>query len=508
VKRELRSLTVQDREIFLEAVAELWWNDDNTGKQKYGPRFTSVSTFTEQHSLASGDIMCDQFHEGSAFITHHLALQNAFELSLRSVNPAVTLPYWDFTIEGEIIKNLNQTPSYMLNVSDFFSDVWFGSVDKNHHIIDSRFAHSLIPKSESGVRNSYGYVRSYWNNNPDKEVTRSLFSTCGLEPLNKRIPTCQDHFDLVNTSTLGEFQLLSPARGHGPMHVHSGGMWGGCTEAYKEFSDKWSDVLDADMTEHEVKSYDFSGEWEWGYESPRRQIIEYMVMGEYFHIYRALWRSHMCSASQLPALLECPKSCDDNAPLDECKCDVKALVNGTIDWTEIYPCVISSSYALELFQKLMPTELVKDLVTMIATVPVAEGDMLESASPADILFWVIHPTIERLLQAKRLYTVSQIGNTSFTKWSKPQQETWLQYSFYDLKEGENAFHPGNYTCRGHAAGDPALASVLQMTDIIYTNDLDGDGVLTNLEFYEALDPNEMNNNDYVFDNFDWDHCNE
>ena len=156
----------------------------------------------------------------------------------------------------------------------------------------------------------------------------------------------------------------------------------------------------------------------------------------------------------------------------------------------------------------MPTELVKDLVTMIATVPVAEGDMLESASPADILFWVIHPTIERLLQAKRLNTVSQIGNTSFTKWSKPQQETWLQYSFYDLKEGENAFHPGNYTCRGHAAGDPALASALQMTDIIYTNDLNGDGVLTNLEFYEVLDPNEMNNNDYVFDNFDWDHCNE
>jgi hypothetical protein len=118
---------------------------------------------------------------------------------------------------------------------------------------------------------------------------------------------------------------------------------------------------------------------------------------------------------------------------------VKALVNGTIDWTEIYHCVISSSDALKLCQKLMPTELVKDLVTMIATVPDAEEDMLESASPADIFFWVIHPTIERLLQAKRLNTVSQTGNTSFTKWSKPQQETWLQYSFYDLKEGENAY---------------------------------------------------------------------
>ena len=36
-------------------------------------------------------------------MAHHLALTVAFEASVRAVNPAVTIPYWDFTIEGETI---------------------------------------------------------------------------------------------------------------------------------------------------------------------------------------------------------------------------------------------------------------------------------------------------------------------------------------------------------------------------------------------------------------------
>ena len=37
-------------------------------------------------------------------------------------------------------------------------------------------------------------------------------------------------------------------------------------------------------------------------------------------------------------------------------------------------------------------------------------------------------------------------------------------------------------------------------------DADGDGVVTNWEFYLSLDPNDIEGNDYVFDNFDWPHC--
>ena len=37
-------------------------------------------------------------------------------------------------------------------------------------------------------------------------------------------------------------------------------------------------------------------------------------------------------------------------------------------------------------------------------------------------------------------------------------------------------------------------------------DIDGDGVESNWEFFLAMDPNNINGNDYVWDHFDWDHC--
>ena len=102
---------------------------------------TSVGNFVAAHSEASNDNMCDEFHDGTGFLTHHLALTNSFEVNcwplkinllqcfhcmapyltsshilflelswlllqaaVRSVDPSVTMPYWDFTIEGEAIR--------------------------------------------------------------------------------------------------------------------------------------------------------------------------------------------------------------------------------------------------------------------------------------------------------------------------------------------------------------------------------------------------------------------
>ena len=39
--------------------------------------------------------------------------------------------------------------------------------------------------------------------------------------------------------------------------------------------------------------------------------------------------------------------------------------------------------------------------------------------------------------------------------------------------------------------------------IIDTND---DGIASNWEYFIAMDPNNMDGNDYVWDHFNWDHC--
>uniref|UniRef100_A0A6C0KJH1 PKD domain-containing protein n=1 Tax=viral metagenome TaxID=1070528 RepID=A0A6C0KJH1_9ZZZZ len=507
VKRELRSLSESDRKAFLKAASKLWKYTTEEGRAKYGDKFTGISTLVEEHALASNDIKCDQFHEGSGFFTHHFAITQTFEAALRSIDPSVTVPYWDFTIEGQQITDADAKPSYFLEITPFLSDEWFGSVDENDHIQDSHFAFAQMPKvtNTSIVSpNSYGYVRSYWNNNNDPYVTRHLFDVCGVEPENKRIPDCQAHYDIVNTQTLSDFQILSPNDGHGTVHVHLGGMGGGCIESYQNFTDTWSYLLDADMTPDDIMSHGFSmDEWVWGTIAPRRNMLEKMVMGEYFHVYKSLWRSHMCAKDGTPNLLVCPESCDDSVSPTECKCQVESLVNGTTTWENIYECVLSG-HSQAVFAKFFPTEFIEDMVLLLATMPSIEGEMIESASPADIMFWVIHPTLERLLSAKRLG--ANFADQKTTKWTTAE-ETWYSFSYFSLAENENAYWPEAYTCTGHNATDPALPSSLPWLDGFETlADSDGDGIISNWEYYVAIDPNNVDGVDYVFDTFDWDHC--
>ena len=49
--------------------------------------------------------------------------------------------------------------------------------------------------------------------------------------------------------------MLSPADGHGLMHVQIGGLWGGCSDVYTvytQFSEKLRNVLEANMTNKSV----------------------------------------------------------------------------------------------------------------------------------------------------------------------------------------------------------------------------------------------------------------
>ena len=187
-------------------------------------------------------------------------------------------------------------------VTEMLSDEWFGSVDENNHIADSRWAHTVMPKQRdklSSVKNSYGIIRSYWNNNPDEEINRFLFKTCGVEPEWKKIPACEEHWAVLNAYNLGAFQQIAPGDGHGPMHVQLGGMGGGCVEKYQQFLEKWGDFLAQDVTEAELNSINYAvamnkadmeaagyTKWKWGYSAPRQLMFDKAIMGEYFHIYR------------------------------------------------------------------------------------------------------------------------------------------------------------------------------------------------------------------------------
>ena len=76
--------------------------------------------FLLSNASKGGTKDCDHWHQGAGFVTSHMGLTLMYEQSLQAVNPAVTVPYWDFTLE-----------STFFGASDFrtsgvFADDWFG----------------------------------------------------------------------------------------------------------------------------------------------------------------------------------------------------------------------------------------------------------------------------------------------------------------------------------------------------------------------------------------------
>jgi len=100
------------------------------------------------------------------------------------------------------------------------------------------------------------------------------------------------------------------------------------------------------------------------------------------------------------------------------------------------------------------------------------GDMLDSGSPSDPVFWPIHPTMERLLLRWRMFD--------------GLDEEWPTsgYSLY----GD--------TCTGHAPSD----------NLEYFS-YEGKDDWTNQKLYDFYDPHE-DNLPYVYHHFMWSHCSE
>lgn len=82
VRREIRTLSDTERQAFFDAVNTL----KNDG---------SYDALANMHM----GIVIDSGHEGPAFLGWHREYLVAFETALRRVNPSVSLPYWDSTLD-------------------------------------------------------------------------------------------------------------------------------------------------------------------------------------------------------------------------------------------------------------------------------------------------------------------------------------------------------------------------------------------------------------------------
>ena len=75
---------------------------------------------------------------------------------------------------------------------------------------------------------------------------------------------------------------------------------------------------------------------------------------------------------------------------------------------------------------------------------VAVGDQIESASPADASFWVIHPNLERLFHAKMLS-----GAFETTEWPSDQVNDHVCDKSYCYSPSNGSFGYFDECCYGH-----------------------------------------------------------
>ncbi|CBJ34261.1 hypothetical protein Esi_1792_0001 [Ectocarpus siliculosus] len=51
------------------------------------------------HLDGAGVSDCDHWHDDAGIMTHHVGYTMLFEQALQVVDPSVTIPYWEYTIE-------------------------------------------------------------------------------------------------------------------------------------------------------------------------------------------------------------------------------------------------------------------------------------------------------------------------------------------------------------------------------------------------------------------------
>jgi hypothetical protein len=457
VRREIRKLLDSDREAFFNAIAVLQRVPTKVGQRLYGSKYLSKDYLVRLHLYYGGMAGCDHWHQGPGFVTSHMAYTMLFEQSLQSVNPAVTVPFWDFTLESTFYE------PHTWRRSSIFARDWFGDAspaNELHTVTAGRFAYAPTmanAREFSAVYNSYGLLRAPWNNDPSPFVTRSS-QVYGL-PNNMKPSGCNEYARVLKFTNWIDFSRQLNSAAHGHIHETVGGSW------------------------------DHSFGRSVGPATPAVFTFAHMIQA----LSKDVWRS---------GFLECPESCELNVPWEKCRCTCpteKRQGMSDYDMLRASGVLASTSYfdadkhLIESFVD--PTDgqvhyslqntttktageeaaIYSDLLRYVCD-PGHIGTMFQASSSNDVIFWVLHPTIDRLWHWKRLGDPQFVEDWPHNEGScyghNPEDLQPLKKGLFGEKEAERSGTANYYR---------------------------------NSELYEQLHP-ENEKLPYVYADFSWPHC--
>ncbi|CBJ25520.1 ortho-aminophenol oxidase [Ectocarpus siliculosus] len=473
VRREIRTLTDEERVELLDAMHQIWTVrvSGGNGIELFGDGYADISSINRLHFKAAQNKSCDHFHDGLGFLTSHSMLTNTFEYSLQRVNPKLTVPYWDFTIEYHEAEIAGDDNEMTIN-SPLFQESWFGTADPVDNVVkDGRWANTEIPAMDPSspgelIPDVYGLLRSRWTINSSPYLTRGLGKLCDGSVVDTYgWPSCEEHHNLVmDYDDFYSWVSKSMYSPHGPVHTWIGGVLN-CEDTISSVS---SLVGEKNANSLSLKTFDQR---------------------------KNLWRD---------GFFECEGSAAVGTPADEllssgkCGCLGYDLSQGD-DWKTIYT---NSTVDFDDVIGDYDDETKRQVVAAVCASTIFDGDHLHAGSSLDPTFWAMHPTMERLFMFSSL-----TGQLTDFHW--PDSE----FSYTDSDGNIVVETTGIYgdTCHGHGGSDVFPFDLLDGDDDAFQikTGMPGNGEtgnkLTNREVLAVLDA-RFNMLPYVYDNFRWDHC--
>lgn len=456
VRREIRAMSDDARNRYLDAVLVMTTLTAAEGRARYGDAFRTTNELMRIHLNLAGDRDADRLHSGLGFLMQHVALSNAYELALRTIDPSVALPYWDFTLDYAIVNSGGEGLVSDYWKLDMWRDDWFGNatISPYHTPIKGRFAYQVVDKDwNSTIRNPYGYLRSPWNMNKNKFVTR-VHKLGGVTGKAMEWPDCQSHFDITfSYDSVYDYMWDIENAPHGAVHVMIGG--------YLRTGDVF-DELDGVIPDTAIG-----------------EAMQYL-----YAIVKGLWRN-MPHATDSSVHFNYPTYCSDDTPQTECH---MICPHGWNDTDGNFYEKFVASYESKWPWLANITEHWATFAKWLCNTPFAPGEHLESASPVDPSFWPIHPTLDRLLVYKRL--VQPFKHAEF--YNENGETT--RYCEYSDTSDCMGHHPWDITAFGVNTDDTGRGDFMVKFPTVG-------------ELFNASSPDDYRL-DYVYENFNWHHCDQ
>ncbi|CAM9521680.1 unnamed protein product [Ascophyllum nodosum] len=387
VRREIRDLTENDREEFLEALEVYYTVGTEEGRAKYGDDFFDYRRLALFHNAPLDHL---RYHAGLQFLTSHAAFGLTMERSLQAVNPRVSLPFWDYMIDATEL-GVEWHKSAVFDV-DMFGPA-MGSPDNNYQLTEGRFGtissiydpDDALADSRIGTNhNAYGYVSPTYNYQDPPLITRAS-SFCGLQP-HAMFATEDVLFECFESQhTLSGWESCMENKVHGDIH----GLLGG---AFK---------CNVDMQKFHEENLEYSP-------GLLTFLLEFLTVNK--------WPSNTFMAGYNDCDADCTRGqaapCGCACRLDAFSLSDDEVYSLTSDFLEAaksryggdryvsYDEASARPWGLQQNGIRLDDKaslLLLRYVVKIGCEPGAVGNMCGGASPMDPIFWVLHPIFEKAL---------------------------------------------------------------------------------------------------------------